>query len=70
MDADKGYVKDDSISLEVFVKADAPHGVRSVQRSHYVCVAVLPSKVLEFGTVCRLNCELLALLTLKHSERH
>lgn len=28
LDAEKGYVKDDSITLEVFVKADAPHGVR------------------------------------------
>jgi len=28
LDAEKGFVKDDSITLEVFVKADAPHGVR------------------------------------------
>ena len=28
LDPEKGYVKDDSITLEVFVKADAPHGVR------------------------------------------
>jgi hypothetical protein len=28
LDPDKGYVKDDSITLEVYVKADAPHGVR------------------------------------------
>lgn len=28
LEPDKGYVKDDSITLEVFVKADAPHGVR------------------------------------------
>ena len=28
LDAEKGYVKDDSITLEVYVKADAPHGVR------------------------------------------
>jgi len=28
LDAEKGYVKDDSITLEVQVKADAPHGFR------------------------------------------
>jgi len=30
LDPEKGYVKDDSITLEVYVKADAPHGVRYV----------------------------------------
>lgn len=29
-DPSKGYIKDDSIILEVFVTADAPHGVRYV----------------------------------------
>ena len=29
IDPEKGYVKDDSVTLEVYVKADAPHGVRS-----------------------------------------
>lgn len=29
-DPSKGYIKDDSIILEVFVTADAPHGVRCV----------------------------------------
>jgi len=28
LDPSKGYIKDDSIILEVYVKADAPHGVR------------------------------------------
>lgn len=28
LDPEKGYVKDDSIILEVWVAADAPHGVR------------------------------------------
>lgn len=30
MDPEKGYIKDDSIVLEVQVVADAPHGVRLV----------------------------------------
>ena len=30
LDPEKGYVKDDSIILEVKVDADAPHGVRFV----------------------------------------
>jgi len=30
MDSEKGYVKDDSITLEVHVMAEAPHGVRLV----------------------------------------
>ena len=28
LDSEKGYVKDDSVTLEVYVIADAPHGVR------------------------------------------
>ena len=28
MDPAKGYVKDDKVTIEVHVKADAPHGVR------------------------------------------
>ena len=28
LDPSKGYIKDDSIILEVYVTADAPHGVR------------------------------------------
>lgn len=28
LDHSKGYIKDDSIILEVYVAADAPHGVR------------------------------------------
>ena len=28
LDPDKGFVKDDSVTLEVHCSADAPHGVR------------------------------------------
>ena len=28
VDPEKGYMKDDAVTLEVYVKADAPHGVR------------------------------------------
>lgn len=33
-DSEKGYVKDDSITLEVSVKADAPHGVSWDSKKH------------------------------------
>lgn len=34
LDPEKGYVKDDSITLEVYVKADAPHGVSWDSKKH------------------------------------
>lgn len=34
LDPDKGYIKDDSITLEVYVKADAPHGVSWDSKKH------------------------------------
>ena len=30
MDPNKGFIKDDTVILEVAVQADAPHGVRHV----------------------------------------
>ncbi|KAL3876817.1 hypothetical protein ACJMK2_034611, partial [Sinanodonta woodiana] len=34
LDPDKGYVEDDKVHLEVFVKADAPHGVSWDSKKH------------------------------------
>jgi len=34
LDPEKGYVKDDSITLEVYVNADAPHGVSWDSKKH------------------------------------
>jgi ubiquitin carboxyl-terminal hydrolase 7 len=34
LDPEKGYVKDDSVALEVYVKADAPHGVSWDSKKH------------------------------------
>lgn len=34
MDPEKGYIKDDTITLEVHVSADAPHGVSWDSKKH------------------------------------
>lgn len=34
MDPSKGYIKDDSVILEVYVSADAPHGVSWDSKKH------------------------------------
>lgn len=34
LDPEKGYIKDDTITLEVHVSADAPHGVSWDSKKH------------------------------------
>lgn len=34
LDVEKGYIKDDTITLEVHVSADAPHGVSWDSKKH------------------------------------
>ncbi|ESO09431.1 hypothetical protein HELRODRAFT_97558 [Helobdella robusta] len=50
LDPEKGYVKDDSVTLEVTVKADAPHGVSWDSKKHTGCVGLKNQ-----GATCYMN---------------
>lgn len=47
LDPEKGHIKDDAIILEVWVSADAPHGVRSV---HSLSLSYLKLKSLSIDS--------------------
>lgn len=51
LDPDKGYVKDDSITLEVHVAADAPHGVSWDSKKHTGFVGLLQFMILSFQSL-------------------
>ena len=50
VDPDKGYIKDDSVTFEVKVNADAPHGVCWDSKKHTGCVGLKNQ-----GATCYMN---------------